>query len=134
MATSLMGTPNSAEMGLAPIALYPLIALGAVGLMVILDGIYKAAFKHGSSAPVQDPNDPGAADPSATDPNQGSPAEAPDTVPPDDGSPDDGAYDTSGYSRNWKRPSVTIEQLNRLPSNKRQRARQLIRSGYIHLA
>jgi hypothetical protein len=122
-------------MGLAPLLLYPLIALGAVGLAVILEKIYNAAFSH-SSAPAQDPNaaqaydpsasDPGSADPGATDPGQ--------DYSPDAGYPDDGSYDSSGYAGPRKRPSLTIEQLNRLPKNKRQRAQQLIRSGHIRLA
>jgi len=146
-----LGEEDNDLMGIAPLALYPLIALGAVGLAVILDKIYEAAFKH-SSAPAQDPNaqssyDSNTADPSATDPGAAS-TTAPDSSAPGGGNPGagdpgtgdpndgsyDSSYDSSGYARSTARPTVTIEQLNRLPPAKRLRAQQLIRSGHIRLA
>ena len=111
-------------MGLAPLVLYPLIALGAVGLMVILEKVYNAAFSHGS-APAQDPNaaaayDPNAAAPNAADPYAAAAAAAPgaydpgSSAPPgsdpyagspDAGYPDDGSYDSSGYAPPRQRSS-----------------------------
>ena len=139
----------SDEMGLAPALLYPLIVLGAVGLAVILDKVYEAAFKH-SSASAADPTLVTADDGTAPAPDAGSPdAGVPDTGAPDAGapyaddpgssydasaSPDDGSYDSSGRALAKTRPSLTLEQINRLPPAKRQRAQQLIRSGYIRLA
>ena len=67
-AAFVMGLDDD-EMGLAPLVLYPLIALGAVGLAMILSKLYNAAF-----AGHPDPNQaqPGQMDPSMTDPNAAS--------------------------------------------------------------
>ena len=63
-AVSVMGLDD--EMGLAPLVLYPLIALGAVGLLAVLSKLYNSAF-----AGHPDPNQmaPGQMDPSMMDPN-----------------------------------------------------------------
>ncbi len=103
-------------MGVAPALLYPLIVLGAVGLAVILDKVYNAAFKHSSApAPAADPNaqdpnavDPGAMDPSAIDPGSADASAAPGAYDPGAGDPgagnagayDDGSADSSGYADN----------------------------------
>ena len=130
------------EMGLAPIALYPLIALGAIGLAVILDGIYKAAFKRGGGA-APDPNalDAGMPQDAGVPQDYGA---SPDGAPPpadypttDPGSadmgPDPSQYDDS-QSGTFERSSVTLEQLNAMPRRRSAQVQQLIKSGQIRLA
>ena len=64
-AVFVMGLDDD-EMGLAPLVLYPLIALGAVGLLAVLSKLYSAAF-----AGHPDPNQasPDQMDPNMVDPN-----------------------------------------------------------------
>jgi hypothetical protein len=127
------------EMGLFGIddaVAYPLIILGAVGLAVILDQIYKAAFKsHGG--PAASPQDPGNQDvvipQDAGAPDAGYPqnASAPDAGYPDAGDPGPDPYaeqyDSSGRT-------YTLEQLNAMPRKQSTIVQQLIRSGRARLA
>jgi hypothetical protein len=123
------------EMGLAPLALYPLIALGAVGLLVILDGVYKAAFKRGGGAPAADPSaqDSGISPEADVSPDGSPPpADYPTTDPgSSDMGPDPSQYDDSQAG---EKSSVTLEQLNAMPRRRSAQVQQLIKSGRVRLA
>jgi len=67
-AASVMGLEDD-EMGLAPLVLYPLIALGAVGLGVVLSKLYSAAFA-GHPAPEQMNQTTDSQDPNTTSQDQ----------------------------------------------------------------
>ena len=129
------------EMGLAPLLLYPLIGLGAIGLALILDKIYNAAFRHSSAPPPQGDATPTAMDiePGTTDssqpPDAGYPAAAapPDAGYPDTGYPDTGYPDASTDYDSSGRATVSVEQLQRMTPANRRRAQALIRTGRIHL-
>jgi hypothetical protein len=75
-AASVMGLEDD-EMGLAPLVLYPLIVLGAVGLAMVLSKLYSAAFAGHPDPNQTDPNAayPGQTDPSMMDPNAAYPGQ-----------------------------------------------------------
>jgi hypothetical protein len=161
MTSSLMGSSEygmrnvdislgSDVMGLSATTLLPLIVLGPVGLLLLLESVYS---KSKGSPAAQDPtlppdtgmpdaSDPGAGYPDAGDPGAGSPdAGDPGAGDPgagdssyDPGTQDDGSeqYDSSGSSMIGR--TVTLEQLNAMPRRRSAEVQQLIRSGRARLA
>ena len=162
LSSSLMGSSEygirdvdislgSDVMGLSASTLLPLVVLGPVGLLLLLESVYKSAAGKSSSSP-QDPTmlpdvnpqdsgdpgagdpgagDPGASDPGASDPGAGDPgASDPGAGDQDPGASDADQYDSSGVGL----AEVTLEQLNAMPRRKSAHVQQLIRSGRVRLA
>ena len=162
LSSSLMGSSEygirdvdislgSDVMGLSASTLLPLVVLGPVGLLLLLESVYKSAAGKSSSSP-QDPTmlpdvnpqdsgdpgagDPGAGDPGASDPGAGDPgAGDPGAGDPGAGDQDPGASDADQYdSSGVGLAEVTLEQLNAMPRRKSAHVQQLIRSGRVRLA
>ena len=130
-------------MGLSATTLIPLIVLGPIGLVLLLEDVFKSAAGKSSGAPAAqdptmlpdvDPQDPGAGDPGAGDPGAGDPGAgdpgAGDPGAGDPGAGDPGASDADQYDSS----GVTLEQLNAMPRRQSAKVQQLIRSGRVRLA
>jgi hypothetical protein len=132
--------------------LWRLIGGGVTGVVGMLNGLLKTLFgiKDGKPAPIDQPDDgtaegtdPNAADPYAdpgagapyADPGAGAPAGYgdPGAGYPDEGYPEDGAYGWGKNVTSQIRQTITLEQINQLPTRQRTQVQQALRQGRLRL-